>query len=178
MLRIKLFVATVALALTGAAYAGGAQDAPHNHDAHKRDAAGCCKMAGHQSADKDEAAHSCCAHKDGAGCCGDSCQMMKASAKDANAKSAEHKGDCCAAMSCADKEHKHAQATTASSDGAEKMSCCADGASCCADGADCCKAHKKDAGKATATAASGQDKAHVSCCGHGNSCCQAQTARR
>jgi hypothetical protein len=183
MLRIKLLVVTLVLVLTGAV-STVAQDAAQNTDAHKHDAADCCKMAGHKSGDKDKhdaSAHSCCAHEEGAGCCAsqDSCPLPKASAKDASAKSAEHKGDCCAAMASAHKEHKHEQATAASH-GAEKMSCCAAGASCCGDGAACCKAHQQATAKAkTAANSSGEeDKAHASCCAHGSSCCHAQVARR
>lgn len=173
MLRIKLFVVTLALGLTGAVYAG-AQDAAHQHGAHKQDdAAGCCKMAGHKSDDKSDAAHSCRAHQEDAGCCGskDSCPMTKPSAKDASAQSAEHEGGCC------DKAHRHGE-QAASTVKAEKMSCCAAQASCCADGAGCCKAHKQDAAKATAKAASGEDKAGKSCCAEGSSCCRQHVARR
>lgn len=187
MARIKLFVITCALALTGAVQTA-AQNTAQQHGAHRHDdqAASCCKMAAHKSGDKEAAAPACCAHKGGAGCCGDSCRIEqeKASWQDATAESAEHKGDCCGATACADKAHKHVKADAsadASLHGAEKMSCCAAEASCCADGADCCKAHKHEAAKAgvkPSSASAGEDKAHAGCCAHGSSCCQAHVARR
>ncbi|HEU4595001.1 MAG TPA: hypothetical protein VFS10_07505 [Pyrinomonadaceae bacterium] len=119
MNRIKLFVVTFVLCVTGVVSAANDHAKHKAHSCPAEKAASCCaehKHSGEKADKKDDKSESCC--QSGASCC----------------KSGE---SCCAAHKPGEKQADWQE--SAKHEGGE--SCCAAGAECCTGGA-CCAKHK------------------------------------